>query len=106
MKFRKQLIIENYHSDIITLASLEDQSPIISMKYLGEGKVIVFHITSNNEWSNLPLSSLFEDIILKLLLISKAEKITPSKEMKIKFIIDENGELAVPQKNYYLNYAN
>ena len=44
------------------------------MKYVGEGKVILFHVTSNNEWSNLPLSSLFEDLISKLLLISRAEE--------------------------------
>ena len=37
---------------------------------------------------------LFEDLIEKLLLISKAEKVIPSKEMKIKFKINSNGELA------------
>ena len=43
------------------------------MKNVGKGKVILFHVTSNNAWSNLPLSSLFEDLIEKLL-ISRAEK--------------------------------
>ena len=104
LKFNKQLILDNFNSDIITLASLEDQSPLISMKYVGDGKIILFHVTSNNEWSNLPMSSLFEDIILKLLLISKTEKVLPTKEIKIKFVINSNGDLAVPKNNYYLNY--
>ena len=104
LKFNKQLILDNFNSDIITLASLEDQSPLISMKYVGDGKIILFHVTSNNEWSNLPMSSLFEDLILKLLLISKTEKVLPSKEIKIKFVINSNGDLAVPKNNYYLNY--
>ena len=64
---------------------MEDQSPLISMKNVGKGKVILFHVTSNNEWSNLPLSSLFQDLISKLLLISKTRKVFPLKEMKIKY---------------------
>ena len=87
------MILDNYNSDIITF-SLEDQSPLISMKYVGAGKIILFHVASNNEWSNLPMSSLFEDLILKLLLISKAEEILPSEEIKIKFVINSNGELS------------
>ena len=59
-------------------------------------------MTSNNEWSNLPLSSLFQDLISKLLLISKAEKDFSLKEMKIKYIITSSGELADPEKNYYV----
>ena len=104
LKFDKQLILDSFNSSIVTLASLEDQSPLITMKPVGEGKVILFHITSNNEWSNLPLSSLFEDLILKLLLISKTEKELPSKEMKIRYEINSTGVLASPKKNYYLNF--
>ena len=99
--FEKQLILDNYESDIIVLASLEDQSPLITMKNVGYGKVILFHITSNNEWSNLPLSSLFKDIISKLLLVPKVEKNLYSEEMIIKSKIDSFGELTNPLKNYY-----
>ena len=74
------------------------------MKYVGEGKIILFHVTSNSEWSNLPLSSLFEDLIEKLLLISRAEKPIFSEEMKMKYKINSNGELAIPKKNYFINY--
>ena len=104
LEFTKQLILDNLNSEIKILASLQDQSPLISMKNVGKGKVILFHVTSNNEWSNLPLSSLFQDLISKLLLISRTEKDFSLKEMKIKYIITSSGELANPEKNYYLNY--
>ena len=74
MILKNSLIIERFDSDILVLASLQDQSPLITMKEVDKGKVILFHITSNNDWSNLPLSGLFEDIINKLLLISKVKK--------------------------------
>ena len=99
--FEKQLIIDNHKSDIVVLASLEDQSPLITMKYVGSGKVILFHVTSNNEWSNLPLSSLFKDIISKLLLVPLEQKIEYSEEMSMKFRINSYGELASPIKTYY-----
>ena len=63
LEFINQLILDNLNSEIRNLASLQDQSPLISMKNVGKGKVILFHVTSNNEWSNLPLSSLFQDLI-------------------------------------------
>ena len=44
LTFEKQLILDNYDSDILVLASLEDQSPLITMKYVGKGKVILFHV--------------------------------------------------------------
>ena len=96
LTFEKQLILDNYGSDIIVLASLEDKSPLITMKHVGYGKVILFHVTSNNEWSNLPLSSLFRDIISKLLLIPKVEKNQYSEEMIIKSKINSFGELTNP----------
>ena len=60
-------------------------------------------MTSNNEWSNLPLSSLFQDLISKLMLISRADSAF-FKRNENKYIIKSSGEPANPEKNYYLNY--
>ena len=100
--FKKQLIIDGFAPDISILASLEDQSPLITMKNLGVGKVILFHITSNNEWSNLPLSSLFRDIISRLLFIPKLQKYKNSEDLTLKSAINSFGKLAEPLKNYTL----
>ncbi len=100
LQFKKQLIIDSFESDVTTLASLEDQSPLITMKNIGSGKVILFHVTSNNEWSNLPLSSLFSDIISRLLLIPKFKVNSNNQEMTMKQKINSFGELIDPLKNY------
>ena len=70
------------------------------MKNVGSGKVILFHVTSNNEWSNLPLSSLFSDIISRLLLIPKFKVNSNNQEMTMKQKINSFGELIDPLKNY------
>ena len=90
------MIIDGFDPDISILASLEDQSPLITMKNLGVGKVILFHITSNNEWSNLPLSSLFRDIISRLLFIPKLQKYKNSEDLTLKSAINSFGKLAEP----------
>ena len=38
------------------LASLEDGTPLVTGKPMGDGRVVLFHVTANAEWSNLPLS--------------------------------------------------
>ena len=63
------------------------------MKEIDKGKVILFHVTSNNEWSNLPLSGLFQDIINRLLLITKVKKNKNSEVMILKSKVNSFGEL-------------
>ena len=83
LNFNKQLVLDNYNSDVTILASLNDQSPLITMKNVKKGKVILFHVTSNNEWSNLPMSSFFKDLLTKLLLLPKTKKEIYNEEMQL-----------------------
>ncbi|MDE0111911.1 MAG: DUF4159 domain-containing protein [Albidovulum sp.] len=48
------------------LASLEDGTPLVTRKRIGSGKIDLFHITANAEWSNLPISGLFVDMLDRL----------------------------------------
>ncbi|WP_083100333.1 DUF4159 domain-containing protein [Pseudophaeobacter leonis] len=41
------------------IAALEDGTPLVPRKALGQGRVVLFHVTANAEWSSLPLSGLF-----------------------------------------------
>lgn len=50
-----------------TWASLADGTPLVTGVRRGEGWVVLFHITANAEWSNLPLSGLFVDMLKRLL---------------------------------------
>ena len=49
-----------------TIASLSDGTPLVTRKALGQGQVILFHVTANAEWSTLPLSGLFVQMLDRL----------------------------------------
>jgi len=49
-----------------TLAALTDGTPLVTRKTLGSGQVVLFHVTANAEWSNLPLSGLFMQMLERL----------------------------------------
>jgi hypothetical protein len=53
-----------------TWASLADGTPLVTREDLGAGQVVLFHVTSNADWSNLPLSGLFVDMLKRLVALS------------------------------------
>ncbi len=48
------------------IASLADGTPLVTRKRLGQGQVVLFHVTANAEWSTLPLSGLFVQMLERL----------------------------------------
>ncbi|HRO10762.1 MAG TPA: LytTR family transcriptional regulator, partial [Amaricoccus sp.] len=48
------------------LASLEDGTPLVTGRSLGDGRVVLFHVTANADWSSLPLSGLFVEMLERL----------------------------------------
>lgn len=48
------------------IAALEDGTPLVTRKYLGQGQVVLFHTTANAEWSDLALSGLFLSMLERL----------------------------------------
>ena len=55
-----------------TIAALGDGTPLVTRKALGQGQVVLFHVTANAEWSNLPLSGLFVQMLERLAVSSRA----------------------------------
>ncbi|GGO32040.1 LytTR family transcriptional regulator [Gemmobacter aquaticus] len=49
-----------------SIAMLEDGTPLVTRKALGQGQVVLFHVTANAEWSSLPLSGLFVQMLERL----------------------------------------
>jgi len=49
-----------------TIASLADGTPLVTRAALGQGSVVLFHVTANAEWSTLPLSGLFVQMLERL----------------------------------------
>ena len=48
------------------LASLEDGTPLVTGRQLGDGRVVLFHVTASADWSSLPLSGLFVQMLERL----------------------------------------
>ncbi|MFC3613306.1 DUF4159 domain-containing protein [Lutimaribacter marinistellae] len=48
------------------IASLSDGTPLVTRKPLGQGQVVLFHVTADAEWSTLPLSGLFVEMLDRL----------------------------------------
>ncbi len=49
-----------------TIAALEDGTPLVTRKVVGDGQVVLVHVTANAEWSSLPLSGLFVQMLERL----------------------------------------
>ncbi len=62
------------------VAQLTDGTPLVTRKRMGEGQVILFHVTANAEWSTLPLSGLFVQM-LERLAVSSAINLPTSEQL-------------------------
>ena len=51
-------------------ARLADGTPLVTAIARGQGRIVLFHVTANAEWSNLPLSGLFVDMLRRLVALS------------------------------------
>ena len=51
-------------------ATLDDGTPLVTGKELGEGNVVLFHVSSDAEWSSLPLSGLFVEMLGRLMALA------------------------------------
>ncbi len=49
-----------------TWASLQDGTPLVTAEKRGKGLIVLFHVTANANWSNLPLSGLFLDMLQRV----------------------------------------
>ena len=61
-----------------TWAALADGTPLVTAAAHGAGRVVLFHVTANADWSNLPLSGLFVDMLRRLVDLSAGVAGTPS----------------------------
>ena len=56
-----------------TIAALADGTPLVTRKEMGEGQVVLFHVTANADWSTLPLSGLFVRMLERLAVSTRPE---------------------------------
>ena len=57
--------------DVKVLARLRDGTPLVTSTKRGEGQLVLFHVTANSDWSNLPLSGLFVEMLRRIATLGK-----------------------------------
>ncbi|MBN4055878.1 DUF4159 domain-containing protein [bacterium AH-315-J23] len=70
---RKQILATpGAETDANTWARLADGSPVITSGTRGLGRVVLFHVTAGPDWSTLPLSGLYVQMLDRLLPLARS----------------------------------
>ena len=68
----------------MTWANLRDGTPLVTAKKLGNGRIVLFHVSAESSWSNLPLSGDFVEMLRRIVQISStAAQATTTAEGKM-----------------------
>jgi hypothetical protein len=82
------------------LGALEDGTPLVTGRPLGDGRVVLFHVTASADWSSLPLSGLFVQMLERLTQSAGGLATAPETLAGITWtplqVLDGFGELAPP----------
>ena len=78
-------------------ATLTDGTPLVSAAPLGQGRIVLFHVTADADWSSLPLSGLFPEMLDRLVRIaSGAADVGGNSRLAPAEIMDGFGDLGAP----------
>jgi hypothetical protein len=80
-----------------TWARLEDGTPLVTAERRGKGWLVLFHTTSNTQWSNLPISGLFVDMLRRTAELAQGIAASNGREMLPPLsLLDGFGRLGTP----------
>ncbi|MBA5775723.1 DUF4159 domain-containing protein [Stappia sp. F7233] len=57
-------------------ALLSDGTPLVTASLRGRGRLVLFHVTADTSWSNLPLSGSFVEMLRRIIAIADASRQT------------------------------
>lgn len=75
---RQVLAEPSAENDNRVWARLSDGTPLITARGEGQGWIVMFHITASPNWSSLPISGLYVDMLKRLLALSAG---TPARDL-------------------------
>ncbi|BCW88542.1 hypothetical protein sos41_16830 [Alphaproteobacteria bacterium SO-S41] len=85
-----------------TWASLVDGTPLVTAEKRGEGWIVLFHVTANAEWSSLPLSGLFVDMLKRIISLGRGlgadaqQAAAGEGTLNARLVLDGYGRLGQP----------
>ena len=65
-----------------TWARLADGTPLVTAERRGKGLIVLFHVTADTTWSNLPLSGLFVDMLRRVVAEADAPARAPPRQRR------------------------
>ncbi len=90
-----------------TWVSLGDGTPLVTATRKGKGLIILFHVTANADWSNLPLSGTFVEMLQRIVDLAPAagsntggaSKTDQGNAFAMRLMINGTGDLVTPNTN-------
>ncbi len=80
-----------------TWARLEDGTPLVTAERRGKGWIVLFHTTANTQWSDLPLSGLFVEMLRRVTdLAQGVAGVTGRETLPPLSLLDGFGRLGTP----------
>ncbi|WP_430511537.1 DUF4159 domain-containing protein [Pannonibacter phragmitetus] len=61
-------------------AILSDGTPLVTAQSRGTGAIVLFHVTADTAWSNLPLSGVYVEMLRRIVALSNPAAAAPSAE--------------------------
>jgi hypothetical protein len=70
VKVNRQVLADpTVASEAEVWATLADGTPLVTAARDSQGFIVLFHVTANSDWSNLPLSGLFVDMLRRVVML-------------------------------------
>ena len=84
-----------------TWASLTDGTPLVTARSQGAGTIVLFHVTAEATWSNLPISGAFVSMLRRIVSLSRANAGAPDGQTAADSlppyrVLDGSGRLVSP----------
>ncbi|OEC98303.1 MULTISPECIES: DUF4159 domain-containing protein [unclassified Rhizobium] len=62
-----------------TWASLADGTPLVTEKQMQAGRIVLFHVSAEPQWSDLPISGDFVEMLRRIVQLSRAGGVAPGQ---------------------------
>ncbi|MEL6921099.1 MAG: DUF4159 domain-containing protein [Pseudomonadota bacterium] len=106
----RQILAEpSIELDERTWASLEDGTPLVTASSRGQGSIVLFHVTAEARWSNLPITGSFVEMLKRItdLASNTAQSVatdqaaTSAQDATLPPLrmVSANGDLTTPSEN-------
>ncbi|WP_102958826.1 DUF4159 domain-containing protein [Mangrovicella endophytica] len=83
-----------------TWASLTDGTPLVTAEAVGAGTIVLFHVTAEATWSNLPISGAFVNMLRRIVTLSRSSGAgggqTAADSLPPYRVLDGEGRLTTP----------